>query len=60
MTRKNTKKLIEYVKEGVVDCKKLVKDLLWCLSEAEVTEFMETYGYDFEEDDEDDGEVEEE
>jgi hypothetical protein len=43
--RKNTIKLLSLLDEGVLDVKRLVKDLLNYLSEAEVTEFMEYYGY---------------
>jgi hypothetical protein len=43
--RKNTIELLNLLDEGVLDEKKLVKDLLNYLSEAEVTEFMESYGY---------------
>jgi hypothetical protein len=49
--RKNTNKIMGYVKEGIFDCENLIRDLLNYMSEAEVTEFMESNGYEFEEDD---------
>jgi hypothetical protein len=43
--RKNTIELLNLLDEGVLNEKRLAKDLLNYLSEAEVTEFMESYGY---------------
>jgi hypothetical protein len=43
--RKNTNALLNLLDEGVLNEKRLAKDLLNYLSEAEVEDFMECYGY---------------
>jgi hypothetical protein len=43
--RKNTKELLGLIAEGLIDREEIVIDLLNYLSDAEVGEFMEKYGY---------------
>lgn len=46
--RKNTNKLMEFVNnDDILNDKDLIRDLLNYLSEAEVTEFIETYEYEW-------------
>lgn len=44
--RKNTKELLRMVEEGCFNREELIRDLLNFLSDAEVGQFMEQYGYE--------------
>ena len=49
MTRKNTKKLLDLLDQGVIDPNKLARDLLGYLSEDDVTDFCHKNDLDFDE-----------
>lgn len=53
MARKYTNMLLEMVDENSINAEILIRDLLNYLSEAEVEQFMEQYGYAEIEDEED-------
>ena len=58
MVREYTKKIIQMVDEGLWDRDELIRDLLNYMSESDVKDFYESYGWDEDEnleEDEDDG-----
>ena len=44
-TRKTTKSLLEQVEQGLFQNETLIRELLCFMSESEVKEFCEQYGY---------------
>lgn len=55
MVRKYTNKIIEMVDECLWDRDELIRDLLNYMSESDVKDFYNSFGFDDEETDEDDG-----
>lgn len=51
MARKYTVELLDLLDQGVLDKDQLIRDLLMYMSEAEVEDFMDCYGYSNEDDD---------
>lgn len=46
MSREYTRRLLNYVDEGMIDHVNLIESLLMWMSESEVEEFYHKYGYD--------------
>jgi|LakMenE18May11ns_1017448.scaffolds.fasta_scaffold9191224_1 hypothetical protein len=59
MVRKYTNKIIEMVDECLWDRDELIRDLLNYMSESDVKDFYNSFGFDDEETDEDDGQPDE-
>lgn len=59
MVREYTNKIIEMVDECLWDRDELIRDLLNYMSESDVKDFYNSFGFDDEETDEDDGQPDE-
>lgn len=46
MSREYTRRLLDYVDEGIINQFDLIQSLLMWMSESEVEEFYKKYGYD--------------
>lgn len=46
MSREYTRRLLDYVDEGIINQVDLIQSLLMWMSESEVEEFYHKYGYD--------------
>lgn len=57
MSREYTRRLLDYVDEGIVNQVDLIQSLLMWMSESEVEEFYKKYGYDELDEEEEDDEL---